>query len=362
MSEKKQKGWLKSLGKDGDDLDDFDDLEELGEGVAESDDFDQPKNRSLLWLLGVITATLAVGILMVNWWISLEPDEFDIEKVAMESASLTNPDKLPKGYVFASTLAKIGDTLLTKNAGYITNDVAPPMIFLDNMPSWEYGALRMLRDGAQGLRNHLARAQSQSKEDGNLAQAEPHFNYDNNSWQLPSSESEFKKGVKAMERYMKSLQNKRGSGFYSRADNLRAYLEVIEKRLGGLAHQLSASSNQVVNTKITRSRGISKATEQTPWLEVDDVFYEARGACWALLHIFKAIEYDFHDTLIRKQGEETMHAIIEELKNTQVGILSPVVLNGSGFGLSANYSITMATYIARAASATMDLRERMTRG
>ncbi|MGH8498963.1 MAG: DUF2333 family protein, partial [Methylococcales bacterium] len=37
-------------------------------------------------------------------------------------------------------------------------------------------------------------------------------------------------------------------------------------------------------------------------------------------------------------------------------------LNGDGFGLFANYSLTMANHIARANASTIELRELMLRG
>jgi hypothetical protein len=41
------------------------------------------------------------------------------------------------------------------------------------MPNWEYGALIQSRDLARALREVLSRSQSQSKEDEDLAVAEP---------------------------------------------------------------------------------------------------------------------------------------------------------------------------------------------
>jgi hypothetical protein len=36
---------------------------------------------------------------------------------------------------------------------------------------------------------------------------------------------------------------------------------------------------------------------------------------------------------------------------------SPVILNGSGFGIFANHSLVMASYISRANAAVIDLRK-----
>ncbi|MEI8649786.1 DUF2333 family protein [Paraglaciecola sp. Hal342] len=43
-------------------------------------------------------------------------------------------------------LTTVTETLLNKSGGYLSNDVMPPGLFMDNMPSWEFGALEMSRD------------------------------------------------------------------------------------------------------------------------------------------------------------------------------------------------------------------------
>jgi len=92
----------------------------------------------------------------------------------------------------------------------------------------------------------LPEIQSQSAEDPDLAIAEPYFYYEHNSWALPSTEAEYQKGIDALHKYMSRLQKYGGpvkkAQFYSRADNLWQYTEVVIKRLGGLSTRLSANS------------------------------------------------------------------------------------------------------------------------
>jgi len=57
-----------------------------------------------------------------------------------------------------------------------------------------------------------------------------------------------------------------------------------------------------------------------------------------------------------------MRQIVRELEATQQTIWSPIVLNGSGFGLFANHSLVMASYISRANAGIIDLRELLTKG
>jgi len=101
---------------------------------------------------------------------------------------------------------------------------------------------------------------------------------------------------------------------------------------------------------------------KTPWLALDDVFYEARGATWALVHLLSAVETDFRSVLEKKNAVISLRQIIRELESSQESTLSPMILNGSGFGLFSNYSLTMANYISRANAAIIDLRNLLEQG
>ena len=104
------------------------------------------------------------------------------------------------------------------------------------------------------------------------------------------------------------------------------------------------------------------AQVKTFWWEIDDVFYEARGACWALIHILHAVEYDMRDVLKKKNALVSLRQIIRELEATQGTIWSPVILNGTGFGFLATHSLVMASYISRANAAVIDLGNLLEQG
>jgi hypothetical protein len=137
-----------------------------------------------------------------------------------------------------------------------------------------------------------------------------------------------------------------------------------------LSQRLSASvGKRRLNTDLagdTASRqSTANADDQevkTPFLEIDNVFYEARGASWALLHILKAVEVDFRAILEKKNALVSLRQIIRELEGTQESIWSPMILNDSGFGLFANHSLVMASYVSRANAGISDLRALLTRG
>ncbi len=329
------------------------------------------RQRGWLVSLGLLlSAALVFSVLLGMYW-SREPDSFDVHSIALQRVD-GDKTQLRTGMVFTSTLMHIGEVLLDKPGGYLSNDIMPPGIWLDNMPNWEFGALVMLRDGAAALRNHISRSQSQSVEDVSLSEAEPRFNFRNDSWLFPPTESEYRKGLESLDDYMRRLADSadQQAQFYARADNLRQYLEIVEKRLGSLSQRLSASVGQIrINTDLAGDADAMQSTTtsssvvvQTPWLELDDVFYEARGATWALSEILKAVEHDFEEVLKKKNALISLRQIIRELEEAQQPTLSPVIINGSGFGLFANYSLTMANYIARANAAVIDIRDLLQQG
>jgi len=319
----------------------------------------------------LLLATALVLAILLGWYWSREPGSFDVREVALQQVG-GDRSRLVIGATYTSTLIHIGEVLLDKPGGYLSNDVMPPGVWLDNMPNWEYGAIVMLRDATAALRNHIARSQSQSVEDPDLAEAEPRFNFRNDSWMFPATEREYRKALNALGDYLQRLGNSDAhqAQFFARADNLRQYLEIVEKRLGSLSQRLSASVGQLrINTDLAGDSDARKSTAtpaavvvKTPWLQLDDVFYEARGAAWALRAILQAVEYDFEDILKKKNALISLRQIIRELDESQQPTLSPVILNGSGFGLFANYSLTMANYIARANAAIIDLRDLLQRG
>ena len=113
-----------------------------------------------------------------------------------------------------------------------------------------------------------------------------------------------------------------------------------------------------LNTDIDNNDGqvpmLSEEIVETPWLQIDNVFYEARGQAWALSHLLRAIEVDFADVLAKKNATVSVRQIIRELEAAQEPLWSPMVLNGSGYGLLANHSLVMANYISRANAAIID--------
>lgn len=321
-------------------------------------------------LAGLLGLYLLVTVVLGMYW-SITPDAFDVEERAAAYAA-EDGGQVVTGSVSTAALMGVVDTLLNKPGGYIHNDIFPPGLWLDNMPNWEYGALIQVRDLARAMREVHSRSQSQSTEDPDLAIAEPRYNFNASSWILPTSESQYREGLKYTRNFFRRLSdvNAPDAQFYGRSDNLRYWLATVESRLGSLSQRLSASvGKRRLNIDLAGDAEATQSTQapeeqlvQTPWTEIDDVFFEARGSAWALIHFLKAVQVDFSDVLEKKNARVSLRQIIRELEGTQETIWSPMILNGSGFGMLANHSLVMASYISRANAAIIDLRELLSKG
>lgn len=323
---------------------------------------DRPVWKNAVWITVAVLIVIQLGF---AWYWSRMPDVFWV-------SDQTADERIVIGYPTTDTLVRVAQTMLDKQGGYLSNDIMPPSVFLDNIPNWELGVLQQVRDLARVIRNDYSRSQSQSREDPDVAAAEPRFFFDNDSWILPRTESEYRQAIAGFERYRDRLA---GTGepeahFFSRADNLREWLAQVEKRLGSLSRRLGDSVvTTVINTDLAGDRAAEansplpdSVAVSTSWFEIDDIFFEARGTSWALVHFFRAVEFDFAQVLADKNAGASVRQIIRELEASLQPLSSPIIMNGGGFGLFANHSLVMANYMARANAAVINLRELLDQG
>ena len=313
------------------------------------------------WALGGVLLFLTI----LGWYWSRTPDIFWVNQ-------MPDGERTVIGYATTDTLIRVAETLLEKPGGYLTNDKMPPGVILDNIPNWEFGVLQQVRDMARIIRNDYSRSQSQSKEDPDVSLAEPLFFFNSDSWAIPRTEGEYRDAIEGFTKYRDRLTGIAApeAQFYARADNLREWLAQVEKRLGSLSRRLGDSvATTVINTDLAGDAAAEANTSlgdrvdvRTSWFEIDDVFYESRGASWALIHFFRAAEFDFARVLADKNAEASVRQIIRELEASLHSLTAPIVLNGGGFGLLANHSLVMANYLARANEAVINLRELLDKG
>lgn len=297
-------------------------------------------------------------------WLGLEPDQTDIDSI-IDDRVTDEASKSKVGAASTSALIHVIDVMTDqKNGGYVSSGILYKLGMHDNMAFWEQGVRGAAYDFAHSLHLDFSKQNSNSDEDPALKANVGKLNYDPYSYWFPSSESEYRLAREAIEDYQgRMLDNKNNAQFVARVGTLVPWLKLTEARLNGYSNRLSDSvESKTVDTNLSGEFSADQSTEaelvkinQTPWLEIDDVFWEARGTIWALLHFFKAIERDFAAPIATKNNELAVRQIIVELEAAQIDMTSPMVLNGGEGGLTANYSSTVSNRITRANNGVKNL-------
>ncbi|SHF46542.1 hypothetical protein SAMN02745148_02704 [Modicisalibacter ilicicola DSM 19980] len=293
--------------------------------------------KPLLFLIGLyLLVCIGLGI----WW-SQRPDAFAVDRAVAERRGAAATTPAARGAVTIATLSTTVDTLLDKPGGYLRNDVTPPGVWLDNMPSWEYGVLNQARLLAQALPAMSA------GETALFGEAEEALDSNSRDWLYPSAEKRYARAVEALDGFLATLSAESVTGFVNDGDALAQWLQKVDRRLGHLIQRLSAS---IDDPEALRELGVDETElpEATPWYRIDNTFFEARGDAWALMHFLRAVERDYADLLAKAGASGNMARLLAELEMAQRRLWSPLVLNGSGFGIFANHSLLLANYIMSA--------------
>ena len=129
------------------------------------------KEKGLRWSIGMATLILCIVMLTLSIYWSRSPSMFNVAENARQQIISEEGERAVPGSTTTAALITVATTMLDKPGGFLSNDVMPPSVMLDNMPNWEFGVLVQVRDLARALRNDMSRSQSQSLEDKDLRNA-----------------------------------------------------------------------------------------------------------------------------------------------------------------------------------------------
>lgn len=316
-------------------------MEQPGESPIESFLLDSAARgrRPRRWPRRALPALL-LAVVLLGWYWSLEPEPLQLAALPAFDGRVQQAT----GIATTRMLQASVQTLLDKPGGFLGNDLAPPGIWLDNMVAWERGAMSASRDLVRAMRRDFTHAPDVALEDADLLRAEPRLYFSGSDWL--TTEDEYRRGILALESYAQRLDSLPPTAqFHARADSLARWLQDVEVRLDSHVAALGAST--------------AAGDARTGWQQIDDNFYEARGYAWGLRAQQEAIAADFAP-VIREAGAEGLHRLVMgELDGTQKPVRSPLVMNGSEYGMVANHSLVMAGYLARTRAAVQQMRERL---
>ena len=82
-----------------------------------------------------LAVALGLLVLPVGLYFNQTPDRFSA--VSIEASLVTQNIRPVVGTRSVATLSRLTASLLNKPGGYLSNDVLPPSVFMDNVPRWE---------------------------------------------------------------------------------------------------------------------------------------------------------------------------------------------------------------------------------
>ncbi|MEQ6890122.1 DUF2333 family protein [Halomonas sp. CS7] len=302
-------------------------------------------------LLTLLVIYLAVCVGLGIWW-SRTPAVFDVEQAVADQRGTAAQAPASRGAVTAASLMTLIETLLEKPGGYLRNDIAPPGVWLDNMPAWELGVL------TQARRLSVALPAMEQAAMPALENVQQRLAGDSGDWLYPSTEQRLTQALEALDGYLQALDEDGEAAFGAEGQGLAAWLEAVTRSLDDLGLRLSASIGPRAELR-DLDIDAEALPARTAWYRVDDVFFEARGQAWAMIHLLQAVQRDQADVLSAAGLTSRWEALIAELELSQRRLWSPLVLNGSGFGLFANHSLVLANHMIRARDLSRTLSEQL---
>ncbi len=105
-----------------------------------------------IWIaVPIVLVVICAGMM---FWLNHEPEMFDpVERTKLHAD--IHGHTVVTGATTTATLLEVVNVMLNKRGGYMSNDIMPPWVFLDNMPNWGFGVLTQVRDLARVMRNDL---------------------------------------------------------------------------------------------------------------------------------------------------------------------------------------------------------------
>lgn len=305
-----------------------------------------PRSRKALkWLVIVLLALLLLWPLTFGMvWLAdqtytwLDPTRFPFSESKIHPVLKAVPrdaSEVQKGTALSRALTNRLEEELDSTFGWSVNDLwVSPTRWLDNRANRQHGVIFATRMLASFYATNLGKYGAVDAENEWLKEArERRFAFSEDSWWLPSSESEFRKGIELHRRYEAAVKEGKAV-FNMRSDNIYNLLMFI------LSHQF-----------IDQPLGLLvQATEDVPYTELDDRIYYTQGVILVLRDFLGALAQLY--PLVREKGaEENIRIAFRDME--RVCTFDPlIVMRGAHDSIMADHRGKVASYV-------ISIRERL---
>jgi hypothetical protein len=292
----------------------------------------------LLALLLVWPLTLVLVWLADNAYTSIDPSRFLLSESKIHSLiqkTTSESSEMQKGAVLAQVMINRLEEEMNSTFGWSVNDLwVSPTRWLDNRANRQRGVIFATRMLVTFYATHLAKYGTVDAENESLKEArEKRFAFTEDSWWLPSSESEYRKGIGLIKKYASALVD--GKAIYNmRTDDMYNLFTFI-------------LSNQFLDQPLGL---LVEATEKVSYMELDDRIYYTQGVIlvlreflWSIVQLYPAVS--------EKGGSENLKIAFHEMD--RVCTFDPLMV------MRGRHDSIMADHRGKVASYLISIRERL---
>ena len=246
------------------------------------------------------------------------------------------------GEIYADALRSVIRHELDGRTGWRPNDLFlwGPTLWADNNANRQLGIIQTLRESTRIFKDHLTKISS-DEFDPNLVEADTALRNDARKFWFPSAESKLEDAVRHLDRYVKGLKSepRKSRPINQRNVELIRLFQAWTDLLGGAYAKLYS--------------------DEVPFLQIDDVFYEAQGFAHVMHQLTVAIRLEYREAIA---GRPVLGQLLDEADAAlaQAATMKPlIVVNGSPAGIFANHRRNLAAFISEARQRMYSLREEL---
>ncbi len=250
--------------------------------------------------------------------------------------------EVPRGEVFATTLAELVLRELDSASGWRPNDFIlwSPSLLADNNANRLLGIIQAIRESARLFRDHLTKV-SATDYDANLVDADTKLRNDEHKFWFPAAETRFREGVESLQRYVAGLHQipMASKPLNERNIELIRIFQSWSDMLGDAHHNL--------------------LRDDASFFATDDYFYHAQGFAHVMHQLTKALRREYALSLAGRETVLDMFDRCAASLEVAAEIKPLVVLNGGPAGLFANHRRNLDAYIVDARQLMYSIREEL---
>jgi hypothetical protein len=293
---------------------------------------------SLLAFMLIWPLTVGVYTLVYKGYTLIDRTTFpSLDTKLKETIDKTPPDapEPEKGAALSMALRNRLNQEMTSAFGWSVNDLwISPTRWLDNRANRQKGTIFATRMLLGFSATHLSKLGAVDAENPLLKEArEKRFAFSEDSWWLPSTESEYRKGIALMQQYEADLRANKAV-FNMRSDDRYDFLSFI-------------TGKQFLDQPLGL---LVQSNSEVSYSELDDRIYYTQGVVLVLRDVLTAL-FHLYPEISEKGGAENIRIAMRGIN--QICTFDPLIV------LRGNHDSVMADHRGKMARYLIEVRERL---